>query len=147
MDLKEIRKVYVDRHDKGIVECRYCMSSRIVNAAKYRNRKGPLKVRCTCGKTFFVSFEWRRASRKETYLEGYWSKLPECKGWTRILVKDISDTGVAFTALGGHHLKERDKVKVRLVKDDRRGTEIEKTAIVRRVMQNHYVGCEFVSSA
>jgi hypothetical protein len=147
MDLDEIRTVYVDRDDTAVVACPYCLSSRIVNAAKYRNRSDPLTVTCTCKKTFLVSFEWRRASRKETYLQGYWSKLPECKEWTRILVRDISDTGIAFTTVAGHGLREGDKVKVRITKDDGKGTEIEKTAIVRRVVHNDYVGCQFVGSA
>lgn len=146
MDLDEIREVYVYRDDTAVVACPYCLSSRIVNAAKYRNRSDPLTVTCTCKKTFLVSFEWRRASRKETYLQGYWSKLPQCKEWTRILVRDISDTGIAFTTLAGHGLREGDKVKVRITKDDGKGTEIEKTAIVKRVVHNDYVGCEFLRS-
>jgi hypothetical protein len=143
MDLDDIRKVHVDPDDTALVECPYCLSSRIVNAAKYRNRSDPLTVACTCKKTFLVSFEWRRASRKETYLEGYWTKPPESKDWTRMLVKDISDRGVAFTTLAGHDLREGDKLKVKITKDDRRGTQIEKTAIVRRLGKNNYVGCEF----
>jgi hypothetical protein len=146
MDLDEIRKVYVDQDDTAVVGCPYCLSSRIVNAAKYRNRSDPLTVTCTCKKSFLVFFEWRRASRKETYLQGYWSKLPECKEWIRILVRDISDTGIAFTTLAGHGLREGDKVKVRITKDDGMGTEIEKTAVVRRVAQNDYVGCQFLGS-
>lgn len=143
MDLKEIRKVHVDRDDKGIVECPYCLSSRIVDATRFRNRE--VKVRCICRKTFSVSFEWRGSFRKEVYFDGYYSKLSARKEWHRMLVKNISETGIGLTT-PTDNLREGDKVKVKFMKGDTKTSEIEKTAIVRRVAKDNYVGCEFVSS-
>jgi predicted DNA-binding antitoxin AbrB/MazE fold protein len=141
--LMETRKVHVSKDDMALLECPYCRSSRIVNAAKYRNRKDPLKVKCICRKTFNVAFEWRGARRKETYLDGYYSKLPARKDWNRMRVKDLSETGVGFTTLTTHDLKEGDKVKVKFRKDDGKYSEVEKIAIVRRVLKDNNVGCEF----
>ena len=45
------------------------------------------------------------------------------------------------------NLREGDKVKVKFAKDDMRHSEVEKTAIVRRVLKDNYVGCEFGDSA
>ena len=147
MDSKQIRKVYVGRDDAALIDCHFCFSSRIINAAKYRNRAKPLRVRCTCGKTLLVSFEWRKAPRKETYFEGYWSRLPDCNAWNRMLVKEISETGATFTSLAGHDLTEGDEIKLRFTKNDRTGKETERTAVVRRVAPNNNVACQFASFA
>ncbi len=139
----ETRRVHVGGDDILLLECPYCRASRIIGAARFRNREDALKVKCICRKTFSVSFEWRRSLRKATYFEGYYSKLPARKEWHRMLVKDISETGIGLTTLTAHNLREGDKVKVKFMKGDRKLSEIEITAIVRRVVKDNYVGCEF----
>jgi hypothetical protein len=52
-------------------------------------------------------------------------------------------TGIGLTTLTEHNLREGDKVKVKFMKGDRKTSEIEKTAIVRRVATDNYVGCKF----
>jgi len=141
--LMETLEVHVDKDDMALLECPYCRASRFVNVARFRNREDPVKARCICRKAFRVAFEWRGARRKDTYVEGYYSKLPARKEWNRMLVKDISTTGIGFTTLTTHSLRKGDKVKVKFAKDDRRHSEVEKTAIVRRLVKNNYVGCEF----
>jgi len=139
----ETRKVHVGKDGMALLECPFCQASRIVDAARFRNREDALKVKCICRKTFSVSFEWRGSLRKATYFEGYYSKLPARKEWHRMLVKDISETGIGLTTLTAHNLREGDKVKVKFMKGDRKLSEIEITAIVRRVVKDNYVGCEF----
>lgn len=143
----ETRKVHIGKDDMALLECPYCQASRIVDAARFRNREDALKVKCICRKTFSVSFEWRESLRKATYFEGYYSKLPATKEWHRMLVKDISETGIGLTTLTEHNLREGDKVKVKFMKGDRKTSEIEKTAIVRRVIKDNYVGYEFSDAA
>jgi hypothetical protein len=139
-------KVQVSRDSAAVVECPFCRSSRIVDAGKFRNRRDPLKVVCVCRQAFYVSFEWRGSYRKGTYLEGYYSKLPASKEWSRMLIKDKSSTSIGFTTLATHNLREGDKVKVRFAPNDRSESETERTAIVKRVTEDKYVGCEFVES-
>lgn len=141
------RRVHVGKDDMALLECPYCQASRIVDAARFRNREDALKVKCICRKTFSVSFEWRGSLRKEVYFDGYYSKLSATKEWHRMLVKDISETGIGLTTLTEHNLREGDKVKVKFMKGDRKTSEIEKTAIVRRVIKDNYVGCEFSDAA
>ena len=126
------RRVHVGKDNMALLECPYCQASRIVDAARFRNREDALKVRCICRKTFSVSFEWRGSLRKETCCDGYYSKLPARKEWHRMLVKDISETGIGLTTLTAHNLRKGDKVKVKFMKGDRKTSEIEKTTIVRR---------------
>ena len=139
----ETRKVHVGKDGMALLACPFCQASRIVDAARFRNREDALKAKCICRKTFSVSFEWRGSLRKATYFEGYYSKLPARKEWHGMLVKDISETGIGLTTLTAHNLREGDKVKVKFMKGDRKLSEIEITAIVRRVVKDNYVGCEF----
>ena len=63
-----------------------------------------------------------------------------------MLVKDVSPSGIGFTTLTTHSLKEGDKVKVKFSKGSGPASEVEKTAVVRRMDKGSYVGCEFADS-
>ncbi|MGD9022490.1 MAG: PilZ domain-containing protein [Deltaproteobacteria bacterium] len=136
-------KVFPSLDDTATIVCPHCGFHKDVDAAKFKNRAGPLKIRCRCQSTFAVSFDFRRAPRKETHLEGYCIRLPECKDCTKILVKDISSTGIGFATVTVHNLRKGDKVRLRFTLDDRNLSEVTKTAIVKWVGKANRVGCEF----
>jgi hypothetical protein len=136
-------KVFPSQNDTVTLVCPYCGFYKDVNVAKFKNRVDPLKVRCTCRSTFAVSFERRRAFRKETYLDGYCIKLPGCKECSKIVVKDICPTGIGFTTVTAHNFREGDKVRLKFTLDDTKRSEVIKTAIVRWTAKANRVGCEF----
>ncbi|MBW1896891.1 MAG: PilZ domain-containing protein [Deltaproteobacteria bacterium] len=57
-------------------------------------------------------------------------------------MKNVSRTGIGFAALDPKNLKIDDKIRVKFTLDDRRRSQIQKDAVVRRVIDN-YLGCEF----
>jgi hypothetical protein len=138
----EIRKVYINEDNTALLVCPHCGTSKNVQVAKYKGRKDPLKVRCTCRSAFHVLFEFRRAYRKQTNLHGDYSKLPACKQWGKMVVKNISLTGIGFSTLTRHNLRKDDELKVKFTLDDKRRSEIEKDVVVRLV-EDTYIGCEF----
>lgn len=140
----DLQKVYVGQDNRAVFVCPHCGNSKTADAGKYMDRKGPLKVRCTCGLTFSVSLEFRRAYRKETTLVGHYCKLPGCMHWEEMVVKNISPSGLGFTALSPHDLTGGCLVRVRFRLDDAKRSEIEKDVVVKEVKQDH-VGCKFTA--
>jgi hypothetical protein len=140
--LRETQKVEVKGNGKALLQCPYCQSSRIVDVGKLRNCRGVVKVRCVCRQAFCVSFEWRKACREETYLDGLYCKFHGDKDWGKIVVKNVSATGIGFTTLTTHTLHQGDKVKVTFALDPEANHNIEKKGIVKVVRDKH-VGCEF----
>ena len=123
--------------------CPHCGFSRSVNAAKFKDRRDPVKIRCKCQSAFSVFFEFRRAYRKETHLRGKYSKLPVCEEWGRMVVKNISLTGIGFATFTMPNLKKGDEGTVKFTLDDKRRSDVEKDAVVR-VVKDNYLGCEFM---
>ena len=58
-------------------------------------------------------------------------------------VKNISRTGIGFVVPTEHNLKVGDRIEVMFKLDDTESTRMERTAIVRRVVEENYLGCEF----
>ena len=138
----EIQKVYISRDNTAVIVCHNCGFSKKVNASKYKDRKDPVNIRCRCKSVFRVLFEFRNVYRKETRLHGKFSKLPKCKEWGSMTVKNISQTGIGFATLTIHNLKKGDEIKVRFTLDDKQRSEVEKDAVVR-VVNDKFIGCEF----
>lgn len=134
-------KVLPGQIDTATLVCPYCGFFKDVNVAKFKNRIDSLKVRCKCKSTFAV--ERRKAFRKHIYLPGYCSRLPESKECSRILVKDISPTGIGFATVTAHDFREGDKVRLKFTLADTNRSEVTKTAIVRWTGKANRVGCEF----
>ncbi|MDL1968679.1 MAG: hypothetical protein LWW97_09075 [Deltaproteobacteria bacterium] len=138
----EIQKVYIDRDNTAVIVCHHCGFSKRVNVIKFKGRKDPVTIRCKCQSASRVLFEFRTAYRKTIYIEGMYSKLPACKDWGRMVVKNISMTGIGFAALIMHDLKKGNKVKVKFTLDDKSRSDVEKDAVVE-VVENNYLGCKF----
>ena len=136
-------KVIPSQDDTATVMCPYCGFCGDVNAEKFKNRVDPLEIRCQCRSTFAVSFEFRKKPRKERHLQGCCSRLPACKEWIKILVKDISRTGIGFTTVTTHNFRKGDKVRLEFTLDDTGRSEVTKTAIVRWTGKANRIGCEF----
>jgi hypothetical protein len=140
--LRKTQKVEVKGNGKALIQCPYCQSSRIVDAGQLPNRRDVVNVRCVCRQAFCVSFEWRKACREETYLDGLYCKSHGDKGWGKIVVKNVSATGIGFNTLTSHTLHHGDKVKVSFALDPQANHNVEKKGIVR-VVKDQYIGCEF----
>ena len=144
--MAEAQTVYVNQDDSATLLCPNCGLSKTANVAKFKARKDPLKIRCKCGSTFYVAFEFRRAHRKETNLRGYYSRLPACTESHGMLVENVSLTGIGFAVSAPHNLIKGAEVRVKFRLDDANRSEIEKDVVVR-VVKDKYLGCEFLERA
>jgi hypothetical protein len=142
-----VKTIFTNADGQAMIVCEHCGITKSVRAAAFREFLKPLKVQCRCGATFFVRLELRKFYRKETRLNGEYSKLDSSgrssveKG--KIFVEDLSRTGIGFCTTITHNMRVNEVVVVQFVLDDRQKTEIRKRAIVRRI-EEQFIGAEFL---
>ena len=141
----ETQRVHLNPDNMAVIKCPQCGTTRTVNAARLDNPRGPLKARCKCGAVFRILFEVRKVYRKETRLHGDYFKDSPGEEQGRIIVRDISLSGIGFTTLTKHNLKQGDKVRLRFTLDDERRSAIEKDGVVK-VVNDKSIGCQFTDS-
>lgn len=136
----------MDTDNNATLLCPHCGTSKTANVEKLKSLGDPLRIRCTCGEVFSVTFEFRQAHRKETNLVGHYCKLPAGGDWHGMTVRNISSTGVGFETYSLHDLGKGDQVRVKFALDDAKRSEIKRDAIVR-VVKDRYIGSEFSDPA
>lgn len=136
------QKVFIMQDNTATVICPNCSSSKRIDASKLKGLRGELRLKCNCGSSFNVFFEYRKVWRKQTsVLPGTYMNVKNKVDRGRIQVKNISSTGVGFTINVAHHLNIGDNILVKFTLDDPNCSELEIDAIVRRVIDK-YIGCE-----
>ena len=142
MHVVEAEKVYVNPDGTAVVNCPECGTTKIIRVDRFKGSKRRVQIRCKCQSAFRISFEFRKAYRRESRLRGHYAKVaaPEQRG--KMKIKDISLTGIGFTTEDMHNLRKGDEVKVRFTLDDRTRSRIEKQAVVRWINDKH-IGCQF----
>ena len=147
MTSEKIQKVFISKENTVTILCPHCGMIKTVNVAKLKDKisNAPIKVKCTCKSIFRIIVEFRKEYRKSTHLEGHYSSLPAGREWDKMIVKNISRTGIGFTSLSMHSLNKNDKIRIKFALDDRKRSEIDKEIIVRMV-NNKYIGGKFVDS-
>jgi len=142
----KIERVKVNPGDnKAMIKCPQCGIERTISVGKFKGSRRRVKTKCPCQTAFVVLFEFRKATRKESSVKGYYAKLPEGETWEKMLVTNLSISGIGFLAQSVHNLSQGDQVKVRFTLDAGTRSTVEKTAVVRWIEDIH-VGCEFVHS-
>lgn len=138
-------KVFVTQDGKGTIICPQCGFTRRVNASSLASEKKVVRVRCTCGHSFHVSFETRKSYRKDVFIFGdYRKKTGDANTPLRqMIVRDLSQTGCQFQTPGAHDLKVGDLVYMEIPLPDQRKSLVKVTGEVRRV-DGKNVGVLFV---
>jgi c-di-GMP-binding flagellar brake protein YcgR len=144
----EPEKIYVSKYNTALVRCPGCGRSQLYSVDQFKGVRYAIKVACSCKAVFHVKIDFRRKYRKEINLPGSYAPVSQAKraDWGRIVLKNLSMTGVGFVIHGNHHIIREDALVVKFTLDDRPRSEIEKPVIVRNV-QGNYLGCEFQSLA
>jgi len=134
------------RDDTAVLKCPNCGAAKTQQVGRFKGSKRTVKIRCRCKTDFFTSFEFRKAQRKETNIQGYFASPPWGEDWRKMLVTSISLGGIGLLAQATHDLAKGDVVRVRFSLKDRNGRcIIERDAVVRWTDSIH-VGCEFTAS-
>ncbi len=142
----DVLKVFVSRENSATIRCPSCGATKSFSVERFKGKSHSIKLRCGCERLFKVDLDFRRAYRKKTSLSGYYAVLivdgDEKGRQLRMLVDNLSSTGMGMTTSGVHGLKVDDVLMVEFVLDDPKQTIINKKVVVRRVLDSR-IGCEF----
>jgi len=142
-DQQDIQKVYVNQDNIAVIKCPACEQIKTSNVDQFKGTRHVLNVKCSCQEVFMVSLEFRKAYRKEIKFSGNYTLLPEQIHSGRMMIQNISKTGVGMQVLGVHRLAVGQKLRVTFNLDDKHNSLVDKKVVVRLV-EGSYVGCEFL---
>ena len=139
--------IYTNLSESVTLVCEQCHRSRALQAADVKDLPQPLKVRCPCGATFGVNIIVRQCYRRKTRLSGTYVKHDPQRNnileQGRMIVEDISRTGIGLRILSRHTVVVNDVLAVTFTLDDKQQTDIRKSVRVRRI-DDRFIGAEFV---
>jgi hypothetical protein len=144
--METVKKIYVNAEDTAEIECPHCKTVRTLHVKKFKGAKRKVKMRCRCHSGFHVSFEFRKAQRRESDIKGYYAEFPNVDKWRRMLITNISVTGVGLLTHAMHGLSRGNQLRVRFTTNGARRHVVEKDAVVRWVADGN-IGCEFLASS
>jgi transcription elongation factor Elf1 len=148
---KEMSVKTISVNEKGMVflNCPFCENSSRRRAESFPNSNQPngISITCSsCGKTYEIQLDFRKAFRKITFFDGFYSKLGSPGGFEKMTVIDLSLGGCSFLASGKHSLNPDDRIKLVFNLDNAQHTKIEKDIVVR-IVKGRQIGCEFIATA
>ena len=143
----QVKKIYANEQDRGTLLCEQCGAVKVITIADFKHIGKALKVKCGCGHVFFISIEVRKFYRKQASLAGEYVKIDAETAKERekgkMIVEDLSRTGLGFRTMSKHTLQVHDSIHVRFHLDDAQHSEVSKSAVVKRV-DDYAVGAEFL---
>jgi hypothetical protein len=139
----DVQKSFVNTDGIATIKCPKCGIIKNLPAAQFRGRQHTLKVRCSCDYAWSILLDFRRHYRKTTDLSGTYILEPPASGGGRLLVLNISRSGVGFSVKGLHAVKIGHKARLQFTLDNKKQTPINKQVVIKTV-KGGYIGCEFV---
>src|SRR5262249_14265796 len=139
--------IYANLNETVPIVCEQCHRSEVVKATAMQDFLQPLQIRCPCGTTFEVKIVIRQFYRKKTRLPGTYIKYDmqteQILEQGRIIIEDISRTGLGFRTIYRHTILVNDVLSIAFTLDDKQKTDIRKSLRVRRI-NARFIGAEFV---
>jgi transcription elongation factor Elf1 len=144
-----VKTISVDEKGMVFLNCPFCGNGSRRRAESFPNSNQPngISITCSsCGKTYEIQLDFRKAFRKITFFDGFYSKLGSPGGFEKMTVIDLSLGGCSFLASGRHSLNPDDRIKLVFNLDNAQHTKIEKDIVVR-IVKGRQIGCEFIATA
>ena len=136
------KKVYLNKNKEGYFNCGQCGKAQKLSARDSGSHiaKG---VDCSCSSVTDVYLEQRQHFRKDVEFMGTFEKIyPDSPEMGKIIVVDISHTGMKFRTVTGNQLKKDDVIQIRFALKNNHDSIIAENGIVRFV-NGLYVGIEY----
>jgi transcription elongation factor Elf1 len=133
---------FVAEDGKTSIVCDKCGSIKSVKCEEMPLLKQPFGFRCKCGHAFPCRIDERSNYRKSTALKGeYINRRTLDKN--RIVVKDISFTGIGIMVTDAHDIRQGDVLEVNFVLNDMSATKMNRLVRVMRIDKKK-IGCKFI---
>jgi hypothetical protein len=125
--------------------CPFCNANTLESAKLFPIHK-PISINCSCGKSYELVIEYRKAFRKKTSLPTIYWKIDPPDVFHNGTISDLTLEGCNLFVSDKHTLQQGNHIKLLFKLDNSNRTKIEKEAIIRRINEN-YMGCQFVGKA
>lgn len=141
-----VEKIYITSKQRATFICPKCQNSKTVDVSQYASLDKIVKVNvmCHCGNAYTSILEKRKHYRKETNLDGFYTRFVNGKeaGGGMMTVKDLSVGGLKFQINKDYVFTAGDVLKVKFRLDDAQRSLIRKKVIVRNINKKE-IGTEF----
>lgn len=136
-----MRRVYLNKEREGRTICERCGRVQRIQVAETVHDH-TIKITCKCRHTFAVRIDQRQHYRKDVSLPGAFERVhPDTTEKGRVIVRDISQTGVGFLTYSKRKVNVNDVVKVKFTLDDPHSSTIEVRGTIK-IVKDQYVGVE-----
>jgi hypothetical protein len=138
----EKKKIYSNRNKEYYVNCGHCGKAQKISVRDSESHIAQGIV-CSCSNVTDVHLEQRQHFRKDVEFIGSFKKVyPDSSEMGKVVLKDISHTGLKFKTVTRNYLKKNDIIHIRFALKDSRNSIIAENGFVRFV-KGPYVGIEF----
>lgn len=145
--MMQTHALYTNLNESVTLVCEQCRCCTVLKAAAVHDLPQPLTIQCPCGATIGVTIGIRQFYRKKTRLLGRYVKEDPQRDHIleqgRMIVEDISRTGLGLRTLCRHTILVNDVLSVTFTLDDKQKTEMQKSVRVRCI-DGRFIGAEFV---
>jgi hypothetical protein len=162
-----MKTIYLNSENKATLVCPQCEKAKIIDAGKYLQKEGPIKIKftfkcrhCYCGEehavdcdgtdcrqghTIAALLERRRYYRKNVNLNG---KIKDERGMeSPVKVLDISKKGLLLKLIRQGKYEVGDILTVLFELDDPQRSKINKEVVIRKMIAPDQLGVEFTTRA
>ena len=136
--------IYMDSTDRVTVTCPECGFDQNIDTMNFTNSRKKLEGRCRCGEPYQFKIEFRKRFRKDVELPGEYIILGRGNK-EKILINELSFTGIQFESLEPHHILKDDTLVVTFELDNHWRSKIRKLVKVIWV-RDLIVGAEYIES-
>ena len=134
-EVERVKTIYANAQQHVTLLCEQCGKTNVTQVSAELPAGKLLHVRCGCGHVFFIYIEVRKHYRTPTHLPGKYVKIGEhiSQGLEigRMLVEDLSQTGLRLRTPGKHTCQVEDVIRVDFHLDDPQQLEVNKLAVVK----------------
>ena len=124
--------------------CPFCGAVRRYPSEAFGMRSA-VEVQCSCGNSFFLLAEFRKAYRRQVSLSGAYacrSSGQEAQAQTVVRIENLSMTGAGLAVGGNHGLAQGDELVLQMVFDKGDYSKLDVVAEVVYLLDG-YAGCRF----
>lgn len=134
-----VRKIHCGKKLECAVTCYQCGKPNRIDTTTAKLEQ-PIQIECKCGNCFSIQLEQREYYRKEVKLTGNYERLlPENQEKGKIIIEDISYTGIGCRTVKKHNLNLEDVVQVEFTLDDFHNSQLIENGIVKDI-RDKYLG-------
>lgn len=137
-----VKTISPDAEGMVYLLCPSCRKTSKMPVGQFPHIHKPLSISCSCGNSYDVQIEVRKAYRKETCLEAFYSKLNSPGDFEEATIVDLTLGGCRLRASKKPTLNQGEWITLVFRLDNPERTEIRKDAVICRVKEDD-IGCNF----